>query len=163
MRIGDIVRAADLPKGIFAKTLNMRNPTVYQIADDVDPEALRRMVHVIERGGTISPTAIMIESRVMLRVTGLPGKEPRVRPEIVRRPKVDTEPSMETQLEAALEQAESAEAEIAMLKEKLRMCQDDANNHLRSLLKSERALHKANLLLGLSSDQTSSELVEPPV
>jgi hypothetical protein len=157
MKIGDIVRAMDLPRGVVAKSLNLRNPVVYQIADDVDLEALRRTVHVVDRGG-ISPTAIMIESRVMLRVTEIPSRESR----IVRKPETDnSEPSLEAQLEAALDQAESAEAEIATLKNQLASSREDATSHLRNLLKSERALHKANQMLGLSPDQPQPEMTEP--
>lgn len=132
MQVGDIVRVGDLPKGSRAKTLKIG--AVYQIADDIDQDALRRRVYAVKPDNTLSTAAIMIESRGMLKLESLPSRKAEIPVE------EESDPSLEAQLEAALEQAESVEAELEKVKA-------ESNAHLKALFKSERTLHKARELL----------------
>lgn len=144
MQVGDIVRVGDLPKGSRAKTLKIG--AVYQIADDIDQDALRRRVYAVKPDNTLSTAAIMIESRGMLKLESLPSRKAEI--PVVEE---DADPSLEAQLEAALEQAESAEAEL----EKVKV---ESNAHLKALLKSERSLHLAKQLLKVAIRDPSYDM-----
>lgn len=133
MQVGDIVRVGDLPKGSRAKTLKIG--VVYQIADDIDQDALRRRVYAVKPDNTLSTAAVMIESRGMLKLESLTSHKAEIPVE-----DEDSELALEDQLEAALDQAESAEAELEKVKA-------ESNAHLKALFKSERTLHKARELL----------------